>query len=449
MSVSFISSAVDYVYDSESEYKSAISGKLDPDGVYIYNGQNSEEEPTTQKYSFFQSFSPSLQATTSTTKTSPNFTWFNPADMPYSEMPSYIQNILFNMQPNYNVQSTKVPFAMFIVTSSQVYFLVGINCAFGYTSKNSSPYQQGVLLNTNRFSVSNNSVLYVARYDNHYKLAVNFAPASFHENYSFSSDSNTYNSSFYNVRSYTSTTNLDIYLYGNNFLKAQEGSDFTMTYQISSTYNFTYSSSPSGGFDSLISSGRGFSSQFLSVCYLKSFSPVTPEQEAENTRKGILETIKGIPTKIGEFFTNLVNVVKELPSKIADLIKGLFVPDEEQLNELLDEFSEICSEHLGIVYQVGEFVSDIFNQLVSYNPKSDGFTLTFPSISAAYVDSGGEVQTEELSDEQQFSLSEIISQSPWNTLYTAYRTVVWVAFLVMLIRLAERKFNSIVGGGSN
>ena len=101
----------------------------------------------------------------------------------------------------------------------------------------------------------------------------------------------------------------------------------------------------------------------------------------------IRDGISNVVSSISSGFSNLLNAVTSLPSKIADAIKGLFVPSDSQMDELKASFNSLLSEKLGFVYQAGSLVDGVFDAVFDAvdNPDSDvSFTVpAFPSFSVA------------------------------------------------------------------
>lgn len=99
-----------------------------------------------------------------------------------------------------------------------------------------------------------------------------------------------------------------------------------------------------------------------------------------NIRTGI----SNVASSISSGFGNLLNAVTSLPSKIADAIKGLFVPSDSQMDELKVSFNTVLSEKMGFVYQSVSMVDGVFDAVFDAvdNPNSDvSFTVpAFPSF---------------------------------------------------------------------
>lgn len=96
-----------------------------------------------------------------------------------------------------------------------------------------------------------------------------------------------------------------------------------------------------------------------------------------NEGNGLLSGILGA-------VTDLWDAITSLPGKIADAIKGLFVPTDAQMNELKASFNSLLSEKLGFVYQAVSLVDGVFDAVFDAvdNPDSDvSFTVpAFPSF---------------------------------------------------------------------
>lgn len=94
---------------------------------------------------------------------------------------------------------------------------------------------------------------------------------------------------------------------------------------------------------------------------------------------------------ISSTVNNVLSSITQLPSKIADAIKGLFVPTDAQMEELKGSFNTLLSEKLGFVYQAGSLVDGVFDAVFDAvdNPNSD-VTFTVPAFPSFDVD-GSEV----------------------------------------------------------
>lgn len=101
----------------------------------------------------------------------------------------------------------------------------------------------------------------------------------------------------------------------------------------------------------------------------------------------IRDRIGDVVSNIASGFSNVVNSITALPSKIADAVKGLFVPSDSQMDVLKASFNTLLSEKLGFVYQAGSLVTGVFDAIFDAvdNPDSD-VTFTVPAFPAFNVD---------------------------------------------------------------
>lgn len=167
-------------------------------------------------------------------------------------------------------------------------------------------------------------------------------------------------------------------------------------------------------------------------------------QAEEERHKGILGSITSLGDKIKGFFDNLGNKIKGFFESLLDGIKSLFIPSADYFSNYAAQMKEFFEERFGFLYQLPEAVVTILQKLVTFNPKQSDYSMTFPSLSAPSVN-GGEVQWHKLTDETVFSFSFIENQ-PFSTLYTGYRSFIWLAYCIILLNFIVKKWNSIVGG---
>lgn len=101
----------------------------------------------------------------------------------------------------------------------------------------------------------------------------------------------------------------------------------------------------------------------------------------------IRDGVGGVVNAVKNGLSNVVNSITELPGRIADAIKSLFVPTDAQMDELKASFNTLLSDKLGFVYQAGSLVDGVFDAVFDAvdNPNSDvSFTVpAFPSFDVA------------------------------------------------------------------
>lgn len=184
--------------------------------------------------------------------------------------------------------------------------------------------------------------------------------------------------------------------------------------------------------------------------YVSLFNPPTIKEMEQETQKGIWASIKELPTKIADsikgFFTSLGDRISGFFEKLVEDIKGLFVPSEGFFDTYTEEYKDYFSERFGILYELPGAVVDIFQQLVYYHPSEEGYYIKFPEVVMPVLDEG------EWSDvvliEETDVRFDFLDEGPIATLYTMYRSALWLLFIFLLINLIIRKSEKVLGGSS-
>ncbi len=155
----------------------------------------------------------------------------------------------------------------------------------------------------------------------------------------------------------------------------------------------------------------------------------------------IRDGITGVATSVTSGFSNLINSITQLPSKIADAIKGLFVPTDAQIEELKTGFNNLLETKLGFVYQAASLVDGVVVAVFDAcdNPDSDvAFTIpAFPvfEVAGERVSLWDEPITVDLSD------NEVVS-----TIQTAASPFVVAVLVLAFAHSMENAFYAFVGG---
>lgn len=156
---------------------------------------------------------------------------------------------------------------------------------------------------------------------------------------------------------------------------------------------------------------------------------------------GIRDGITGVASSISSGFGNLINSITQLPSKIADVVKGLFVPSDAQIEELKTGFNNLLETKLGFVYQAASLVDGVVVAVFDAcdNPDSDvAFTIpAFPAFDVAgeRVSLWDEPITVDLSD------NEVVSN-----IQTAASPFVVAVLVLAFAHSMENAFYAFVGG---
>lgn len=114
-------------------------------------------------------------------------------------------------------------------------------------------------------------------------------------------------------------------------------------------------------------------------------STVSPGPGMDEETKGLLGTIIAWLTSIRDTIGSVFTAIIELPGRIATVliegIKSLFIPDEEDLTGLKDQYAQLLEERLGFVWQAGEMVISFGQSVLSAFETATDFQFEFPGVS--------------------------------------------------------------------
>lgn len=86
--------------------------------------------------------------------------------------------------------------------------------------------------------------------------------------------------------------------------------------------------------------------------------------------------------------TSVWQAIVNLPSKIAESIKGLFIPDEAQINILRGKWQEFLTTKMGFIYQMFQWVDTFFDGIIDNLSGDDTGAFEIPVFPA--FEAGGE-----------------------------------------------------------
>lgn len=387
----------------------------DEDGNYIYT---EDDDPFDFGFNWF----------ISNEKNYPNFDPIR--DIPWSTFPQYIKDILYMNTDDLSAaagEPFKVPFVSVVVVSATTCQLfVGVNVGWGQLNDSSLSF--GIWSLPGISDISAHSCLYRLSwsYANNYVVAdwIDYKPTAFGNKGNLNRVLNYY---------FTDASNVDIYGYGANGVQyPSKSTSFSVLYNSSNTNLSCSFYTRKNGFQS----GEFLHGQVNAYpyCYFEHFVPPSQEsinqqlqQEQNETSKGIWETLKGIPEAIGE------------------KIKGLFVPSEGFFDTYQQEFQTYFKERFGILYEIPELVISLMQKFITFNPKEDDYSITFPEVKLPVLEDG-EWREEKLIEAQEFSF-DFISEAPFSLLYDAYVAFIWLVYILLLVNLIKYKANSVFKGG--
>lgn len=105
-----------------------------------------------------------------------------------------------------------------------------------------------------------------------------------------------------------------------------------------------------------------------------------------NLLSGILGILQSIFDFLGSGFENIINTILSIPQTVINLftsaMQSLFVPNDEQMQSVFDDFDNLLSDKLGAIYQVGEALTSVWDAL---NTTEATTTIEFPAVSIPSV----------------------------------------------------------------
>ena len=359
---------------------------------------------------------------------------FDPKKIPWSDAPSYIQEIIYMSLDGAATSDSsqyKMPFVLIRVSSSSyasVY--VGYNCGLGYDLDNDR--------------------MRICATDYFFDKSACYMASFYLADYSVRSDWTKLSLSTWgdweppHVMSYTSTlayptSKYDFYFYGGNGVRS--GNYWSVNFTI-------YTTSELGGcwfpVDNKLGfeSGRYFYNSANSDIYCQTFVPPTVQQVEQSIQKEQVEQQK----EQNKTSKSIWETLKSIPDMIADKFKGLFIPSDGYFDSLTTEFQNYFSERLGVIYELPEAIIGILQQFVDFEPLTDGYYIPIPEVSIPIRLEDGTTQDFKILEKQDYKF-DFLSEGAIGILYTFYRSFCWLTCILSLMGLALRKYNQITGGG--
>ena len=171
----------------------------------------------------------------------------------------------------------------------------------------------------------------------------------------------------------------------------------------------------------------------------KGFSlSVNQETEEVGLLKSVINWLSGIKDGI----TDLFESIKELPSKlwqlISDGLKSLFVPDEEYISNYKDKWDSLLSSRFGVLYQVGSVIFEFGGNIVDILSTEPVDTIPFPYVSLDDVGIpfrfGG-------------YLVDIVPDG-FEFIVEAFQLVAVLSAILLTFNALRKRYDNIMGGGS-
>lgn len=317
--------------------------------------------------------------------TTPNFPDFDINKLPWLEMPSYVQEII-NATPigltNYSSYSGeyKLPFVSIVVAGSYIAINVGYNLCVGAYYQNAEQkenleaYRYYLIANKSHSQLYANAVCYYAVYNRlTYQIRDAWTavePVAVGDNFV----------RYYNYN-YTDTVK-DSYFYGSSGMYAGR---ILETMKITSTDTDSYPqyvtvNNPSSGF----ASGTIMYAPDSWGGYIGTFTPPSAEALQQATSKGILETLKQIPTNIANaiqsFFTSLGDRIGDFFTSLKNYLLYFQETKPEHVNpfsDILIDIQTFFDKHMSDVTEFKNSLTSTLNNVVTYIESGSGVVNTF------------------------------------------------------------------------
>lgn len=151
------------------------------------------------------------------------------------------------------------------------------------------------------------------------------------------------------------------------------------------TFKFEYPSIKTVDFSSWGNANAAFLWSFSSTTIRLISADATAEYQ-DGVISGINEgnqlqaQTNGLLNTVISGISETINSITALPGKIADAIKGLFVPSQEDLTAIKDHYNQLLSSRFGFVYQAGDMVTGFFTDFSSALQSEDEYEFVFPGI---------------------------------------------------------------------
>lgn len=169
--------------------------------------------------------------------------------------------------------------------------------------------------------------------------------------------------------------------------------------------------------------------------------------EAENTRKGIWETIKSIPSTIGNFFTDLGDKIggffTNLLNGILDGLKSLFIPGDGFFKTWFSDFKTFIEDKLGFLSTPFTIFIDFIESYSDLSSSND-IILNIPDISVPNF------EDYKIISATTFNWSQTLkSKTSLLNLWNLYLDFIDVFLMLNFIGLCEKVYNRIFGGDTS
>ena len=154
--------------------------------------------------------------------------------------------------------------------------------------------------------------------------------------------------------------------------------------------------------------------------------------EANETNKGIWETIKEVLSYINPFSENFF--VYKLIDLLIDAIKTLFIPSDDFFSTYFTNLQDWFSDRLGFLFYPFELVIDILNDILNIDFSEPQFNI--PDINEPFTG-------KKLISATTFNFNDLLDNSTWNTVHNIYLILVDASIVFGLVNLFHKKYEEV------
>ena len=312
----------------------------------------------------------------------PKYPNFDPRKLPWSEAPTAVQEILSMNTDKANttdLSSYEMPFISIRVNSSNIYVFVGINCYLGVTD---SKYNVRVCTSA-AYYPGMKTVCYSATFNHNLTVKSDWRQLDYTD-WGDLGNVMTYSSSTYIADDY----NLDLYVYGGNGARvnSDSGSPTSVSFQSTSSTKVCCYMNNRMGFSSNNNVLWGSLAGHFPDVYISTFRPPTIQEMEQETQKGILDTLKSIPDKIGGFFENLKNYLLYFQAEKPEHVNpfaGILTDVQNFFNSQIEDTSDFKDSLNSTFENVSTYIStgsSVINKLLDGVPLLNAFLIFFVVI---------------------------------------------------------------------
>lgn len=161
----------------------------------------------------------------------------------------------------------------------------------------------------------------------------------------------------------------------------------------------------------------------------------------------------------------ILQKIKVLPSALIEGIKNLFIPSEEDIENFKNNFDQLLSDHLGVLWQAPNLLIDFIQMMADFEPiRSDDFGdyyLEYP-VKSVYINSDADDTLDILSetdnggvliplvpannDSGTYVISfDWLGKAPFSTFYGIYKVAFIFVCCIGFCYFCLRKYNKLMG----